>query len=210
MLRRKAIAYLLLHLSKGSPEALEASVKAVTGLAHRLDRHENAYWYHYIMATRALERGNAGDFVQEMLALWLTVVVPLEATYQTLDNLALSDEPNSGFLAALPYVYENTARMIVLRSQEKGVDRELDPLGAIVRLLYDGRVGAYPDVIPAAASSRAYLERIIGRMDGVRRRQPDLHAGAARGEQAPRARAGCWRDGLGAETQRALRTTTGA
>ena len=52
-------------------------------------------------------------------------------------------------------MYENIARLVVLRSQEKGVDRELDPLGAIVRMLYDNRVGAYPDVIPPAASSRA-------------------------------------------------------
>ncbi len=213
LVRRKAIAYLLLHLSKGSPDSLESSVKAVTELAHRLDRHENAYWFHYIMATRALERGNAGDFVQEMLALWLTVVVPLEATYQTLDNLALSDEPNSGFLAALPYVYENTARMIVLRSQEKGVDRDLDPLGAIVRLLYDGRVGAYPEVIPAAASSRAYLERIIGRMDGPESDVGSLTFTLALLEASKHhehARGLLARDGLGAETQRALRTTTGA
>ena len=213
LVRRKAIAYLLLHLSKGSPDALEASVKAITELAHRLDRHENAYWYHYIMATRALERGNAGDFVQEMLDVWLTVVVPLEATYQTLDNLALSDEPNSGFLAALPYVYENTARMIVLRSQEKGVDRELDPLGAIVRLLYDGRVGAYPEVIPPAASSRAYLERIVSRMDGPESDVGSLTFTLALLEASKHhenARGLLARDGLSAETQRALRTTTGA
>ncbi len=213
LLRRKAIAYLLLHLAKGSPETLEASVKAASGFQHRLDRHENAYWYHYIMATRALERGNAGDFVQSMLSIWLSVVVPLEATYQTLDNLALSDEPNSGFLAALPYVYENTARMIVLRSQEKGVDRDLDPLGAIVRLLYDGRVGAYPEVIPAAASSRAYLERIVGRMDGPESDVGSLTFTLALLEASKHhehARGLLARDGLGPETQRALRTTTGA
>ena len=188
-------------------------MKAVTELAHRLDRHENAYWFHYIMATRALERGNAGDFVQEMLSVWLSVVVPLEATYQTLDNLALSDEPNSGFLAALPYVYENTARMIVLRSQEKGVDRELDPLGAIVRLLYDGRVGAYPEVIPAAASSRAYLERIVARMDGPESDVGSLTFTLALLEASKHhehARGLLARDGLTADTQRALRTTTGA
>ncbi len=213
LLRRKAIAYLLLHLSKGAPDALESSVKTIGDLAHRLDRHENAYWYHYILATRALERGNAGDFVQEMLDLWLTVVVPLEATYQTLDNLSLSDAPNSGFLAALPYVYENSARMIVLRSQEKGVDRDLDPLGAIVRLLYDGRVGAYPEVIPPAASSRAYLERIVGRMDGPESDVGSLTFTLALLEASKnheRARGLLARDGLGAETQRALRTTTGS
>jgi hypothetical protein len=211
--RRKAIAHLLLHLSKGSQEELEASVEAIRALSGRLDRHENAYWYHYILATRALERGNAGDFVQEVLDLWLTVVLPLEATYQTLDDLSLSDAPNSGFLAALPYVYENTARMIVLRSQEKGVDRDLDPLGAIVRLLYDGRVGAHPEVIPVAASSRAYLERIIGRMDGPESDVGSLTFTLALLEASKHheyARGLLARDGLGAETQRALRATAGA
>jgi len=213
LLRQKAIAYLLLYLSQGSADKLESSVQAISGLKSRLDRHENAYWYHYILANRALERGNAGDFVQEMLDVWLTVVVPLEATYQTLDNLSLSDAPNSGFLTALPYVYENTARMIVLRSQEKGVDRDLDPLGALVQLLYDGRVGAYPEVIPPAASSRAYLERIVGRMDGPESDVGSLtftlalleaskHHETARGLLA--------KEGLGENTQRALRSTTGA
>jgi hypothetical protein len=211
--RRKAIAYLLLYLSKGSGESLEQSVKAVRQLETRLDRHENAYWYHYIHANRALERGNAGEFVEEMLDLWLTVVVPLESTYQTLDQLALSDAPNSGFVSALPYVYENSARMITLRSQEKGVDRDLDPLGALVRLLYDKRVGAYPEVIPVAASSRQYLERIVQRMDGAESDVGSLtftlalleaskHHETARGLLA--------KEGLSEATQRALRTTAGA
>ncbi len=213
LLRQKAIAYLLLYLSEGSPDKLEASVQAIGGLKSRLDRHENAYWYHYILANRALERGNAGDFVQEMLDVWLTVVVPLEATYQTLDNLSLSDAPNSGFLTALPYVYENTARMIVLRSQEKGVDRDLDPLGALVRLLYDNRVGAYPEVIPAAASSRAYLERIVGRMDGPESDVGSLTFTLALLEASKHheiARGLLAKEGLSENTQRALRTTTGA
>lgn len=211
--RRKAIAYLLLYLSKGQSDSLESSVKAIRGLDKRLDRHENAYWYHYILANRALERGNAGEFVEEMLDLWLTVVVPLESTYQTLDQLALSDAPNSGFVSALPYVYENSARMITLRSQEKGVDRELDPLGALVRLLYDGRVGAYPEVIPVAASSRAYLERIVQRMDGAESDVGSLtftlalleaskHHETARGLLA--------KEGFSEATQRALRTATGS
>src|SRR5262249_60917731 len=165
--RRKAIAYLLLYLQTGNADQLETSAKTIRELAHRLDRHENSYWYHYILAHRALERGNAGDFVSEVFDLWLTVVVPIEATYATLDTLSLSDSPNSGFVAALPYVYENIARLVVLRTQEKGVDRELDPLGVVVRMLYDNRVGAYPDVIPPGASSRAYLERIVERMNGA-------------------------------------------
>ena len=211
--RRKAIAYLLLYLSKGSTDSLESSVKAIHELETRLDRHENAYWFHYIQANRALERGNAGEFVEEVLDLWLTVVVPLESTYQTLDQLALSDAPNSGFVAALPYVYENTARLVTLRSQEKGVDRELDPLGAIVRLLYDGRVGAYPEVIPVAASSRQYLERIVQRMDGAESDVGSLTFTLALLEASKHhenARGLLAKEGFSDATQRALARTAGA
>ena len=63
------------------------------------------------MAHRALERGNAGDFVQEMLDIWLTVVVPLEATYADARHARRSPTRRTpGFVAALPYVYENIAR----------------------------------------------------------------------------------------------------
>jgi hypothetical protein len=211
--RRKAIAYLLLYLQSGSTDALETSAKTIRELSHRLDRHENSYWYHYILAHRALERGNAGDFVSEVYDLWLTVVVPIEATYATLDTLSLSDSPNSGFVAALPYVYENIARLIVLRSQEKGVDRELDPLGAIVQMLYDNRVGAYPDVIPAAASSRAYLERIVERLNGAESDGGSLTFTLAlleAGKQHEVARGLLAKSGLADETLRALRGATGA
>ena len=211
--RRKAIAYLLIYLQSGSTDALETSAKTIRELQHRLDRHENSYWYHYILAHRALERGNAGDFVSEVFDLWLTVVVPIEATYATLDTLSLSDSPNSGFVAALPYVYENIARLIVLRSQEKGVDRELDPLGAIVRMLYDNRVGAYPDVIPAAASSRAYLERIVERLNGAESDGGSLTFTLAlleAGKQHETARGQLAKSGLSDETLRALRSATGA
>jgi len=207
--RRKAIAYLLLYLQNGSADSLETSAKTIRELSHRLDRHENSYWYHYIMAHRALERGNAGDFVSEIFDLWLTVVVPIEATYATLDTLSLSDSPNSGFVAALPYVYENIARLIVLRSQEKGVDRELDPLGVIVQMLYDNRVGAYPDVIPAAASSRAYVERL----NGAESDQGSLTFTLALLEATKDheiARGLMAKSGLSDETMRALRTATGA
>jgi len=193
--RRKAIAYLLIYLQSGSTDALETSAKTIRELQHRLDRHENSYWYHYILAHRALERGNAGDFVSEVFDLWLTVVVPIEATY------------------ALPYVYENIARLIVLRSQEKGVDRELDPLGAIVRMLYDNRVGAYPDVIPAAASSRAYLERIVERLNGAESDGGSLTFTLAlleAGKQHETARGQLAKSGLSDETLRALRSATGA
>jgi hypothetical protein len=211
--RRKAIAYLLLYLQTGNADQLEVSAKTIRELSHRLDRHENSYWYHYILAHRALERGNAGDFVSEVFDLWLTVVVPIEATYATLDTLSLSDSPNSGFVAALPYVYENVARLVVLRSQEKGVDRELDPLGAIVRMLYDNRVGAYPDVIPAAASSRAYLDRIVERLNGSESDEGSLTFTLALLEASKHheeARGMLAKQGLSAETQRALRTATGA
>jgi hypothetical protein len=211
--RRKAIAYLLLYLQTGNADHLETSAKTIRELAHRLDRTENSYWYHYILAHRALERGNAGDFVSEVFDMWLTVVVPIEATYATLDTLSLSDSPNSGFVAALPYVYENIARLVVLRTQEKGVDRELDPLGSVVRMLYDNRVGAYPDVIPAAASSRAYLERIVERLDGPESDEGSLTFTLAlleAGKRHEEARGLLAKQGLSADTQRALRTATGA
>ena len=54
-----------------------------------------------------------------------------------------------------------------------GIDSGLDPLGAVVRLLADGRVGGHPDVIPLAASSKDYLTRIVERLDG-----PESDAGS--------------------------------
>jgi hypothetical protein len=164
--RRAAIAHLLLYLASGDPTQLDASVDRVRQLEDRLSRHENRYWYHYVLAQRALERGQRFDFVAELLDLWRHVVVPLETPYETLQTLSLSDSTNSGFVSALPYVYENVARLVLIRSQEKGLDRDLDPLGAIVRMLFDGRVGAHPDVIPVELSSRDYLERIVSRLEG--------------------------------------------
>ena len=148
-------------------------MKAARGLEESLGRHENRYWYHYVLAHRALEKGQHYDFVGEVLDLWLDVVVPLEGPYESLHTLSLSDAPNSGFVAALPYVYENLARIVLLRSQKMGIDRGLDPLGAVVRALADGRVGAHPDVIPTAASSKDYLDRIVERLDG-----PESDAGS--------------------------------
>jgi hypothetical protein len=164
--RRKAIAYLLDYLATGRPETLEHSVEVIRELRMRLDRPENRFWYHYIQAHWALEKGYARDFTDELLEMWLQVVVPLEALYDTLDTLSLSNEPNSGFAAALPYLYENISRLILVRSQERGLDRDLDPLGAIVRLLADGRIGGQPEIIPPEASSRQYLDRIVTRLDG--------------------------------------------
>jgi hypothetical protein len=171
--RRLAIAHLLQYLASGEPDELEASVTAVRKLEGRLGRHENRYWYYYILAHRALEKGHRFDFVGDALSLWLGVVVPLESPYETLETLSLTESPNSGFAAALPYIYENVARLILIRSQQMGLDRDIDPLGAIVRLLADGRVGGYPDVIPLAASSKEYLTRIIERLNG-----PESDAGS--------------------------------
>ena len=171
--RRLAIAHLLQYLASGEPDELEASVTAVRTLEGRLGRHENRYWYHYILAHRALEKGHRFDFVGDVLSLWLGVVVPLESPYETLETLSLTESPNSGFAAALPYIYENVARLILIRSQQMGLDRDVDPLGAIVRLLADGRVGGHPDVIPLAASSKEYLTRIIERLNG-----PESDAGS--------------------------------
>ena len=165
--RRVAIAHLLRYLGEREPKALEHAVEAIAPLAEQTGRHENLYWSHYINAHRALEKGNAGEFTQEMLGLWLDVVVPLESPYDTLQALSLSQSARSGFVAALPYVFENLARMVLIRSQEMGLDRDLDPLGAVVRMLADGRVGAHPDVIPRDASAKPYLDRIIERLDGT-------------------------------------------
>ncbi len=165
--RRVAIAYLLRYLGEREPKALEHAVEAIAPLADQTGRHENQYWSHYINAHRALEKGNASDFTNEVLGLWLDVVVPLESPYDTLQALSLSQSSRSGFVAALPYVFENMSRMILIRSQEMGLNRDLDPLGTVVRMLADGRVGAHPDVIPREASALPYLERIIQRLDGT-------------------------------------------
>ncbi len=165
--RRVAVAQLLRYLGEREPKALEHAVEAIAPLGQQTGRHENLYWSHYIHAHRALEKGNASEFTQEMLGLWLDVVVPLESPYDTLQALSLSQSARSGFVAALPYVFENTSRMILIRSQEMGLNRDLDPLGAIVRMLADGRVGAHPDVIPRDASAKPYLDRIIERLDGT-------------------------------------------
>ena len=211
--RRQAIAYLLDYLSRGQPESLERSVTAIQRLRTRLDRHENRYWYHYILAHRALEKGYAPDFVSAILAVWIGVVVPLEAPYETLQTLSLSDAPNSGFVSALPYVYENLARIILIRSQEMGLDRQLDPLAAIVRLLHDGRVGAHPDVIPAAASSRDYLERILQRLEGAESDDGSLTFTLALFEATKhhdQARTLLATEDLGSDTLHAMRRASGA
>jgi hypothetical protein len=166
-IRRQAIGYLLLYLANADPDQLERSVDAIDELSEQLGRSENHYWFHYIHAHEALEVGREQDFVGYVLDLWQKVVVPLEEPYQTMQALSLNDSPAAGFAASLPYLYENVARLILLRSQELGVDSGLDPLGSVIRMLADGRVGGHPDVIPVSASSKEYLTRIIDRLDGA-------------------------------------------
>jgi hypothetical protein len=165
-LRRQAIAHLLQYLANGDTAALEKSVDTIELLEDQLGRHENNYWYHYILANQALELGREHDFVGHVLDLWQRVVVPLEEPYETMQSLSLNDSPAAGFAAALPYLYENVARLILIRSQEMGIDSGLDPLAAVVRMLADGRVGGHPDVIPVSASSKEYLTRILERLEG--------------------------------------------
>jgi len=165
--RRLAVADLLRYLATREPKSLERAVEMIAPFERYEGRHESLYWYHTVLAHRALEKGNAADFTRQLLQLWLDVVVPLESPYETLQALSLDQSTNSGFVSALPYVYENVSRMILIRSQEMGMHSDLDPLAAIVRMLAQGRVGGHPDVIPVEASSREYLDRILSRLDGA-------------------------------------------
>jgi hypothetical protein len=211
--RRRAIAHLLIYLAEGKADALEESVEAANALKPYLGRHENKYWHHYVLAHEALERGRPYDFVGHVLDLWLGAVVPLETPYETLKALSLSEAPNSGFASSLPFLYENVARLVLIRSQQMGIDRGLDPLGALVRLLADKRVGAHPDVIPLAASSTEYLDRIVERLDG-----PESDAGSLTFTLAlfeasklhDNARGLLATDGLSEETVKAIRVTGAA
>jgi hypothetical protein len=164
--RRRAIAQLLQYLATRDPKYLDRSVDTVDVFEDENSRDEDRYWYHYVHAHRALERGSDNDFVRHVLGLWMDVVVPLESPFETLQALSLSQSTNSGFVSALPYVFENVARLVLLRSQEMGMGHGLDSLASVVRLLGDQRVGAHPEVIPPDASVRDYLERIINRLEG--------------------------------------------
>lgn len=164
--RRLAVAHLLDYLTTGSAESLTSAVRAVDALEDRLTRHENRYWYHYIRAHEALHYGDAKRFVNEVLALWFGVIVELEAPYETYQTLSLDHSARVGFAAAIPYLYENIARLVLIRSQQMGLHAGLDPLAVVIRFLGDGRLGAYPDAIPAEASAREYLERVLARLEG--------------------------------------------
>ncbi len=166
MLRRTAIAHLLQYLASRDPALIDRAAQYATQLSEKSDSYESRYWRHYISAHHAMERGNASAFVNATLDLWLDVVVPLEAPFDTLEALSLSQSPTTGFVSALPYVFENVTRMILLRSQEMGLSSNLDPLASLVRLLHHNRVGMNPEVIPPEASAREYLDRIVSRLDG--------------------------------------------
>jgi hypothetical protein len=212
-IRRQAIGYLLLYLSSSDPEQLAKSVDTVEQLEEQLGRHENSYWFRYIHAHDALEQGNQHEFVGHVLDLWQKVVVPLEEPYETMQSLSLNDSPAAGFAASLPYLYENVARLILLRSQELGIDRGLDPLGSVIRMLADGRVGGHPDVIPVSASSKEYLTRILERLDGAESDAGSLTFTLALFEAAKlhdAARGNLASEGLSEATVKALQVASGA
>ncbi len=87
--RRLAVALLLDYLSTREPQSLARSVDMITEFRDQNGRHENLYWYHYIMAHRALDKGSASEFTREILDLWMEVVVPLESSYESIKALSL-------------------------------------------------------------------------------------------------------------------------
>ena len=164
-LRRKAIAELLLHRIGERASGLDDALETVSALENRLDRHENRYWFHTIHAHQALATGDAEGFVDQILSLWLEVVTPLEVPFETYKTLALTENGNAGFVRTLPHLYESIARLILVQSQTAALDGDIDSLGAIVRVLTDERVGADPEAIPVNASSKAFLDHIVTRLD---------------------------------------------
>ena len=212
-IRRKAIGFLLQYLATPDPTLIDRSAETISKLWGDSPTLEDRYWYHYIQAHRAMEKLNATEFVRQNLEMWTEVVVPMESMFDTFDTLSLSQSANSGFVAALPYVFENVSRLILIRSQEMGLNRELDPLEAIVRLLHANRVGSHPDVIPDEASSIGYLDRIIARLDG-----PESDAGSLTftlalfeaGKYHDRARSLLADQGFAPETLKAIEVTSGA
>ena len=165
-IRRKAIAELLLYRTGELANGLELATATIDGLQDRLDRHENRYWYHTIHAHRALAAGDASAFVDQVLALWLSVITPLEVPFETYRTLALTENGNAGFVRTLPHLYESVARLILVQSQSEALDGDIDPLAAIVRVLADERVGADPETVPIEASSKDFLDHLVARLDG--------------------------------------------
>ncbi len=212
-LRRTAIAHLLQYLASRDPALIDRAAQAATQLSTMSDSYESRYWHHYISAHHAMERGNSTEFVNATLDLWLDVVVPLETPFDTLEALSLSQSPTTGFVSALPYVFENVTRMVLLRSQEMGLASNLDPLASLVRLLHHNRVGMNPEVIPPAASARNYLDRIVSRLDG-----PESDAGGLTftlqlfeaGKYHDQARGLLAQQGFSDESLKAIDVTSGA
>jgi len=162
-LRRAAIANLLDHVAHSDVDALERSVRAVRALQPQLGRLENRYWFHYVGAHEAIARNDRARFVQNVFAIWLHVVAPLE---DAREERAAAPRAGPGFDQALPYLYEDLARLILFRSSALS-DRDLEPLAPILELLSRKRVGAFPDAIPRESSSAAYLEAIRERRAGA-------------------------------------------
>lgn len=165
--RRKAIAYLLDYLVQGDAESIRAALRAIEELEDRLERHENRYWYHYIRAHQALHFGDVARFNEEIFKLWVRVVAELESPYATYQTLSLGASATSGFVTTLPYLYENIARIILIRSQSLGLDQSFDALASVLFMLADDRVGSVPEIIPRKHSSIEYLEHIVGRLRGA-------------------------------------------
>ena len=164
--RRMAIAYLLDYLANGEAENIRESLHAIEGLTSRLERHENRYWYYYIRAHQALHLGDVARFNEEIFNLWNKVVAELESPFSTYQALSLGGSANSGFVTTLPYLYENIARIVLIRSQSLGIDQSLDALTSIVFMLSDGRVGSVPEIIARRHSSVEYLDHIVNRLRG--------------------------------------------
>ncbi|MGH7287851.1 MAG: hypothetical protein ACREI8_07515, partial [Myxococcota bacterium] len=79
--------------------------------------------------------------------------------------------------------------------------------------LYDGRVGAHPDVIPVELSSRDYLQRIVSRLDGPESDVGSLTFTLALFEASKlhdNARGLLATEGLSSETVKAIRVTGAA
>lgn len=211
--RQLAVARFLTFLADRDPAQLESAASTIAELKDRLGRHENRYWYHTIRAHQALRFGNAPTFTREVFDLWFHVIVPLESVYDTHQTLSLERSSRAGFVAALPYLYENMSRLITIRSQDMGLGHDLDALAAVVRFLHDGRVGEHPEVIPSELSSKPYLDRVVERLDGPESDGGSLTFTLALFEASVRhekARELLGSEGLSAATQEAIRVSIGA
>ena len=95
----------------------------------------------------------------------MDVVVPLESPFETLQALSLSQSANSGFVSALPYVYENVAASCSCAARRWAWASVLIPSPRSSGSSRTSASAPTPDVIPVEASVRDYLERIINRLE---------------------------------------------